>query len=641
MGGRKGRRAGRWLLAALVLGAVHAGPVGPARASVSGAHVVAGPSGDLLEVGGVAMASDGTGGVVFRRRVDGRSRVFAARYADRRWSPPVQVDHDLPYNSSWPRIGAAEGGRLVVVFAHEMEQGRPWLFGATMEPGADGFTSPMEIDTELPGADGLYPHVAMNEGGRAYVAYRAGSANAGGGRPVRVARLSGRRWSRLGVVNRSIGAPMQPATEENSAEVAIDAEGNGVVAFQEPGDDLVDRIWARRLFGTRAGRVLQVSPHQWDGKPLRGPADAFSVSGAGFGAAAVAFRQQPGPSSPLNGPRIMVNTLPVSFDAKAAEFRGARPADGNGPGAVPSTPSVAIDRDERIHVGFAAGAATVVASGELGDIDAFAPLSAPAGALPIGAPKIVMGEPHPVTAAWPVEGPAGPAIAVQENPVGRSSRHALISAPIGGPVDDVAADGSGLGDMLVGFRQGVGPDSQVVVAVADAPPAPFNVNTPDGWVRPRVGRLTWEAARDATGRVRYRPTLDGRNAGRTVTRQRYRLDYRRLGDGRHRVRVVAIDVTGQETASAPATLRVDGTAPKVALRMRRDRLSVRLSDGPRKRSAGVNARKTEIEFGDGETRRRGRRVRHTYERGGRYRVVVRAYDRAGNHTTVREVVRAR
>ena len=67
-------RARRWHTAALVVGlaaivlAVH---VQQARAVILPATTIDGPSEDIVGFGGVAMAEDGSGGLVYLKRVDG------------------------------------------------------------------------------------------------------------------------------------------------------------------------------------------------------------------------------------------------------------------------------------------------------------------------------------------------------------------------------------------------------------------------------------------------------------------------------------------------------------------------------------------------------------------------------------------
>ena len=90
----------------------------------------------------------------------------------------------------------------------------------------------------------------------------------------------------------------------------------------------MDRVWARRIFGSTFGIPLLVSPQTFGNAPLRGDADAFSLDVTGFGEGAVAFRQQPGQGSALGGPHVFVNTIPEAFSDAAGQFAGPRLADG-------------------------------------------------------------------------------------------------------------------------------------------------------------------------------------------------------------------------------------------------------------------------------------------------------------------------
>src|SRR5215471_1285258 len=100
-------------LALVLMGARSA----PARAVILPAQTIDGPSEDIVGFGGVAMAEDGTGGLVYVKRVEGVPHVFVSRYAGGRWQPPIRVDYEQPFAGGSPRIGAADGGELVVVWA--------------------------------------------------------------------------------------------------------------------------------------------------------------------------------------------------------------------------------------------------------------------------------------------------------------------------------------------------------------------------------------------------------------------------------------------------------------------------------------------------------------------------------------------
>ncbi len=101
------------VLAALLL-AVH---VQQAWAVILPATTIDGPSEDIVGFGGVAMAEDGTGGVVYLKRVEGVAHVFVSRYSEGHWQAPIRVDSGRAFAASWPRIGAANGGELIVVWA--------------------------------------------------------------------------------------------------------------------------------------------------------------------------------------------------------------------------------------------------------------------------------------------------------------------------------------------------------------------------------------------------------------------------------------------------------------------------------------------------------------------------------------------
>src|SRR5690348_10460527 len=111
----------------------------PARATISTAQNLDGPSGDIVAVDGVAMSEDGTGGLVYRKRVGGRVHIYVAQLANGRWRGAQRVDQGQTFDSSWPAIGAGDGGRLVVVWVQEFGVGTDRLFSASLDPGAQRF----------------------------------------------------------------------------------------------------------------------------------------------------------------------------------------------------------------------------------------------------------------------------------------------------------------------------------------------------------------------------------------------------------------------------------------------------------------------------------------------------------------------
>ena len=130
-------------LAAAVAAAACLALAPPAGAIVSDVQPIDGPSADVL---GRRRRGD-VGGRQRRRRLpearsDGRSHVFAAQFRDGGWRAPQRVDVGQASTPSWPRIGAGDGGRLVVTWVQEFGVESDRMFSATLDPGA----------TRLPGA---------------------------------------------------------------------------------------------------------------------------------------------------------------------------------------------------------------------------------------------------------------------------------------------------------------------------------------------------------------------------------------------------------------------------------------------------------------------------------------------------------
>src|SRR6478736_10494759 len=103
----------------------------PASAVVSDVQPIDGPSADITDVGDAAMAEDGSGGIVYLKRVGGRAHVFAAQFRDGRWRGAQRVDVGQGFDSSWPRIGAGDGGRLIVTWVQELGPDSDRMFSAT------------------------------------------------------------------------------------------------------------------------------------------------------------------------------------------------------------------------------------------------------------------------------------------------------------------------------------------------------------------------------------------------------------------------------------------------------------------------------------------------------------------------------
>ncbi|MGC2375290.1 MAG: hypothetical protein WA484_15585 [Solirubrobacteraceae bacterium] len=654
------RLSGRGLretaLALALIAAIFAAQAKPAAAVIRPAVTIDGPSEDIVGFGGVAMAEDGTGGVVYLKRVEGVAHVFVARYAGGHWLAPTRVDTEQPYAASWPRIGAADGGELVVVWATPFatEEDRPVeeLLGSTLGPGSPVFGQAMIVDPDIRTATGTSPDLAMSSTGQADVVYRVVDERPGQSTPllrpgdvvesVRLSHFNGETWSPLGAINRNSGVSMRPPTPANAPQIAIGQTGNGVVVWQEPDIDGVARIWARRLFGRNLDYVLPVSAPSLSGTPIGDDADAPSVAISRLGQAEVAYRQLAAPGSPLPGPRIFLNTLPDGESASGAQFLGASVVDSviaGGAGASVGAPSIDIDEKQDLRLLYDSnGTPRVVEGNDLGLT----------GALSLGPPFVgagqssasVMNPEGGGVSAWPSSGPHGdPAVAVREDFPGGAIQTALQSGGAGGPIGELAVGRSGLGDGVVAFQQGPLGNAAIVVTDVTAPPAQFVINTPNGWVRPSRAEVSWQPAPSAEGPLSYRVVLDGRELTTPSGAFALHIDPRGLGSGRHNVQVLASGIDGQATLTPDATLQVDGTPPTVGvLRAFGGRgVRIRVVD----RDSGVRAHAVSVSFGDGRRAARRARFVHRYARAGIFRIVIRVSDRIGNRATLTRLVSVR
>jgi hypothetical protein len=627
---------------------------GPAAdAVILPAQTIDGPSQGIVSFGGAAMAADGTGGLVYLKRSEGTAHVFVSRFVNGEWQPPMRVDAGESFAASWPRIGAAEGGELVVVWAtpYGSEAGRPVdeLLGATLGPGASGFGPAKVVDPDIRFGAGASPDLAMSTTGQADVVYRVLDETPGETsavpllRPgdvaeeVRLAHFEGETWARLGAVNRNLGVSMRPPTGANAPEVAIGPTGNGVVVWQEPEITGVARIWARRVFGKALDYVLPVSAAAFHGAAVGDDADAPSVAFAPDGQADVAYRQAAGPGSPLPGPRIFLNTLPSGLGSDGTQFAGASIADEAVPGGAAAgigPPTVDIDQSDEVRLVYDAGGAPHVITTHADGTSAALTLGSPFTSA-AEAPASLMDPEGGGISAWPSGDSQGAGVAVREDFPAGGVQTALLRGGGGGPVSDLAVGQSGLGDGLVAFMQGALGDASIVAAHATAPPARFLVSVPSEWVNAAHARVSWLPAPSTNGPVTYAVVRDGIVLPVRSGATQLRLDTRGLASGVHLIQVLATDANGQATLTRARSLQLDDQPPTVHIHRARGRtLALSIIDP----NSGVNKRSVWVSWGDG-ARAHGRALlRHRYPRAGIYTIVVRAGDRVGNRGVVRHMV---
>ncbi len=650
------RQAGPVLLVCVLLTLAHAQA---ASAVILPAQTIAGPSSEIVGFGGVAMAEDGTGGLVFLKKVQGVAHVFVAQFVAGHWLAPIEANPNDPYAASWPRVGAADNGELLVIwatpFATEKREGfeRPVdeLVGATLGAGSSEFGPEVIVDSDIGDAAGTSPDLAMSSTNQADVVYRV--INSSGRIPllhpgdvdeeVKVAHYDGERWTDLGPVNRDLGISMRPPTQANAPQIAINNVDDGVVVWQEPEIDGVARIWARRLFGPNLDYVLPVSATSLEGAPLEGEADAPSVAISLLGQAEVAYRQAAGPNSPLPGPRIFLNPLPDGESENGAVFTGARVADADVPGGAAAKigpPSIDIDEQREMRLLYDDnGSPRVIEGNDKGVLR-----TVPALSLPFSGPEApavsVMNPAGGGVSAWVSSQTNGsPAVAVREDFPDGAVQTGLVAGGAGGPIGELAVGRSGLGDGLIAFQQGALGDAAIVAAVATAPPADVVLTTPKGWIKPAQAIVSWTPSVSADGPLSYQVVLDGRKLPVPAGARQLRLPADRLSGGVHDAELLATDADGQETLSPPATLQIDSGIPSVKVtRARAGRaVTVRISDA----YSGVDTSAVSVSFGDGHSARGKKVFTHTYARAGVYRITVHVRYGLGDAGVVQQLVSVR
>ncbi len=424
----------------------------PVHAQLEPATVLDGPSATILDVDGSAMASDGSGGVLYRVLLGGQAHLFVSRFLGGQWQPGVQVDGGQPFAASFPAIAAGNGGRLLVVWAEPyatINQVTHYeLMSAEVDPGASRFGPAIQVDPkDIGDGTAAYPSLAMAPNGQAYVAYRVVSNSLVGStivppRPgdelidVRVARYNGQGldWTSLGNVNDHPQLTMRHPSQSNAPAIGVSLAGNAVVAWQEPDASGVARILARRIFGNRVGTaVLDVSATSALGQPIDAEADAPAIAVGTFGEAKIAYRLAGGAGSPYGTPRILFNTLPSEVDPNGAKLQGAQVLAA---GSTLGLPSIAIDKRGEFRAAYdSAGSAQLLSGSD------FEALGSPLDFGGVGSPQ----QPAATTATqvltsinpagggvtvWPAAGPSGlPVVQAREDFAGGAMQSGAALGP--------------------------------------------------------------------------------------------------------------------------------------------------------------------------------------------------------------------
>jgi hypothetical protein len=634
-------------IVALVACAVALCAASTARAAIQPAVTIDGPSPAILDVDGAAMAPDGSGGILYRKLVDGEAHLFVARFAQGTWQAPVQVDMGQPFGASSPAIAAGDDGRLLVVWTE------PWavvggithyqLMSAQLSPGAASFAPAIQVDpNDIGDGSAAYPSLAMAPNGNAYVVYRVVTQALGPDstssvvplRPgdelvdVRVAHYNGDglSWSYLGAINQFPQLTMRRPSASNAPVIGVSSMNDAVVVWQEPDTTGVARIWVRRIFGNTLGNPLEVSANTANGQPIDVDADAPALAVSAYGEARIAYRLAGGPGSPYGSARVFVNSLPPDTAPDGSKLTGPQAVDG---ATTLGAPSISIDPSANVgdfRIAYtAAGSAKLVLGDDYNGNGAPESLGATSSERAL----TTIGQNGGGVTVWQgTSGSGQPVIDAREDFAGGAMQLAQLAGPISGPTDLPVLAGTGSGDALIAFRQGPPGQSQVLAAAVKGPPGDFIASGPVGWVKGSAATLSWSPAPEAFGTTTYSIVVDGQVRAHGLTGLSARLNPRGLGNGIHHVQVLATDSLGQQTMTPEVDVKVDADPPEVKLQLLGHRaVRVRVLD----HASGALAQGTLIDFGDGSRAVRGKlSARHSYTHAGTYTIVVHDRSKVGN-----------
>lgn len=610
-----------------------------ANAGIYPGEPVVGPSAAVRALGGIDLAPDGTGAVVYTMDDGGVDHVFASRLVNGAWSAPERLDGGLAGPSSQPVVTAGDGGRVIAAFVNAGN-----VYAVTRADARAGWVS-----QALWGGGGASdPHVDLSVNGKGYAVFTAPGA---GGHDVLAAfSRNGGSWS-------VIPAPLDANAANDAgvgagrAHVAASADGVAIAVWGEAG-----RVIARRVQGTRPsvvnadaleGLVLEGLPALAADAPVVSTQDDDSFTGVAFRAV---FDVGGTPRSRAVFRRLRGSRFEAPFPVDAAPFASGQGSAsprmatvGTGQGLVVAGNDTTFNTSALMLL-FDVAPSTVVQA------DSLIPSTAAAHAVPAAATARKM------VVAWQVtpSGGGAPEIHGRYRDGGDFEGELVLSRPEMGPTsaaDGLFAAGDDSGNIAIAWIQDVpGVGRAVAVATVDQPPARFGAKAVRGFQRSDRPTLGWGVAREQWGRY-FSVAIDGVAAG--VTGQRSFRPRTPLSQGAHTWQVTALDRRGQSFAARPSTVKVDSVAPFVRARLSGPRdagaplqLSVQAVDTPTgtaRPTPGVvtsGVHQVVVDWGDGSpTERIQRGSRHAYARAGRYTLRVTVLDRAGNRTLVREPLR--
>ena len=603
-----GRGARVWLVAlALALLATQS-----ARAALAPPATIDGPSPDIVALGGVALAPDGGGAIVYRKLAGGAPHVYASLESSGVWAPALQVDTGVSAGAATAAVAVSDGGRVAVVWV-----AAGTLYGAVRAGAGAAFSAPQAIAA----ATGV-PALGMGISGTAYVAFTVGD---GAGSDIDVARADRTSTSFVPLAAPLNPAPVALASAGGGPSITVAADATAVVAWAQSEADGSTHVFVRRASAAGPSPVLDDATAPSLEGLAGGSADSPSL-GVEYDASVawVAFRETLGGFS-----RLLVSEL------LGDELRPPVLADSLGTAAGPASalaPSLAVNGNGGGLLAGETAPGNEVAVAELGG--RANPFAWSPGTIVSAAVQPLA--PQPLAALSPsgegavVAVPAAGALAASLFHAGAVSGAPLpLSTAALGPV--LAADGFGAGaddrgDLLVGFVAGAPGALSVAAQPIVVAPGPPRATGAELWIAQRRPVLHWRPAADSWVTRTYSVYLDGtRVATTSATSYTPASD---VPDGRHSWKVVATDALGQSATSSVRRLLIDAATPSVRLVVSGGRKAGKQIVFQIQAAAISGIRSVSLHYGDGGATTAPDST-HAFAKPGRYPVTVTVLDRAG------------
>ena len=605
-----------WLSAtAALVSLACAAPASGATTSVDG------PSADILDQQAVDgdMAPDGTGALAYIKKEGGVDHVFLSRYENGSWTAPQRVDTGLNTNPSRNvSVAVANGGKVVVTFLNAPPLNQTGNLHSAIKPATG---QPLGPPTDLVAAGGRYADVELAANGDGYAAIGTFGNPA---TAVMAKRLAGTTWSPVGAdypdfpngaLEKDEAHDAGETGEQRGARIAVAPDGGSAVAvFTEEAAPGEYDVIARRLTGTTRGPAVEAGVDTFGGfNASTTGTDMADVDMDASGTAWVVLRQAITYNA-TNHPRCLAR--PLSGDT----FGAAQLLD-----ALPTPPGNNACEFPRVDVN-TSGLGLVAGYHQMPphDVDA-STLAGGTWSTPFEASILdndspartatALGENGSGLIAWRHDpGGAGDKTILGRTTQGGLSPELTLSDPTFGTANgfglEAAADNGA--KAVVAFTQGAAATTRIVAAVVDLPQPPGGGGGGGGGNPPPPG-----------------DTTDPDVTGLALSRTRFRL-----GSALPNVAAVKTGTVIRFRISEAATVR---------LRFRRElpgrlvagkcRKPTRLNRSRRRCTRLVSVRGSvarAVQAGTRRIRFAGRLSRRQTLKPGRYRLILRATDAAGN-----------